>query len=122
MIFLIAGTRLIATNTLRDDNFNKNMASAHEKVHNVPYDLNLNNWLIAGLYHLGVSNDMVERHTDKFWCSALVTYLYVQLGLISGETWDWSNMSPSDIADTKFKVIQPSILDEIKLIFDFTKK
>ena len=109
-------------NTQRDDNFNINMESAHNKVYDIPYDLNLNNWFIAGMYHLGLSKDTVKRHTDKFWCSALVTYLYVQLGLISGETWDWSNMAPSDIADPSFKVNEPSILEEVKLIFDFTNK
>lgn len=107
--------------TIRDDEFKQKMSEVHNKVYNIPYDLNIDNWLISGFYHLGISTDMVKRHTDNFWCSALVTYLYVQLGLISGEKWDWSNMAPSDLADTKFNVIESSKLEDVKLIFDFTK-
>ena len=106
--------RLKAT---RDEHFNKLLSDAHAKVHDIPYDLNLRNWLIAGLYHMGLSKQMVKRHVNSFWCSALVSYLYRELELID-ESTDWSNMAPSDLADEKFKTKEPTILENVELLYN----
>jgi len=104
--------------TTRDDNFNELLTEVHKKVYNIPYDLNLRNWWIAGMYHMGLSKVMVKRHVDSFWCSALVCYLYRELKLID-ESIDWSNMAPSDLADEKFEPINESKLDLIEILYDF---
>ena len=105
-------------NTERNEEFNKKLQEIHKTVHNVPYDLNLFNWWTAGMYHLGLSKEMVKRHTNRFWCSALVAFIYTELGLIDSNT-DWSNMAPSDLANSKFEVFKPSLLRNIETIFNF---
>ena len=105
--------------TTRDDNFDHLLSDIHSKVRDIPYDLNLRNWWIAGMYHIGVSKQMVKRHVDSFWCSALVSYLYKELKLID-QSIDWSNMAPSDLADDKFVVTGDSKLKTTELLYDFT--
>ena len=70
------------------------------------------------MYHLGLSKEMVKRHTNRFWCSALVAFIYTELGLIDSNT-DWSNMAPSDLANNKFEVFKPSVLRSVETIFNF---
>ena len=52
------------------------LASAKKGMNVTAYtdDLNLFNWWTAGMYHLGLSKEMVKRHTNRFWCSALVAF------------------------------------------------
>ena len=87
--------------TNRNDDFNEKLKNACAAVHDAPYDLNLFNWWTCGLYHLGLSKTMVTRHIDKFWCSALVGYLYNLLGLVSDKV-DWSNLAPVDLTHDSF--------------------
>jgi hypothetical protein len=37
------------------------------------------------------------RHRNTFWCSALVSYIYTELGLLESST-DWSTISPADLS------------------------
>ena len=104
--------------TTRDENFDNLLSEVHKKVHDIPYDLNFKNWWIAGMYHIGLSKNMVKRHVNSFWCSALVCYLYRELQLID-QTIDWSNMAPSDLADDKFVTNKPSELKNVELLYNF---
>ena len=70
------------------------------------------------MYHIGLSKNMVKRHVNSFWCSALVCYLYRELQLID-QTIDWSNMAPSDLADDKFVTNKPSELKNVELLYNF---
>lgn len=57
------------------------LTTVHAKVHELPYNLNLVDWIKAGYlaeFH-GSSNGYKEVDT-RFWCSALVAYMYVRLG------------------------------------------
>lgn len=108
--------------TNRNETFTQKLSEAHKTVHNAPYDLNLFNWLTCGLYHLGISKTMVKKHTDRFWCSALVGYLYNRLGLVS-ESIDWSNLAPIDLTNEEFisNITEGSVLGPVEEIYSFTK-
>ena len=58
--------------------FNRKLIQAHKEVYNKPYDLDLIDWIKAGL-NLDIGN---THKTNTFWCSALVSYLYYKLGLL----------------------------------------
>ena len=45
-----------------------------------------------GLY---LEMDAKPQKTDRFWCSALVGYIYTKCGLLDEKT-DWSILRPSD--------------------------
>ena len=61
-------------------------------VHNKPYDIVPRDWIEAFF-----RKDSDPQKTDRFWCSALVGYIYTKLGLLPSET-DWSMMRPSDFS------------------------
>jgi len=64
----------------------------HNVVHNKPYDFVPKDWIEAL-----VQKDPDPQKTDRFWCSALVGYVYTKLGLLPPET-DWSIMRPCDFS------------------------
>ena len=41
--------------------------------------------------------DDTPQKTDRFWCSALVGYIYTKLGILKSDT-DWSVLSPCDFS------------------------
>ena len=41
--------------------------------------------------------DNKPQKTDRFWCSALIGYIYTKCGILNPDT-DWSIMSPSDFS------------------------
>ena len=69
---------------------NKNLKEVHKVVHDKRYDVNIIDW-IEGME----KKDNDPQKTDRFWCSALIGYIYTQCGLLDPET-DWSILSPSD--------------------------
>ena len=62
--------------------------------------------------HLGVWDYKVKRHTDAFWCSALVGFVYVKLGLLPKD-FDWSNWAPCDFSGNKFILTGDNKLETI---------
>ena len=82
--------------TDRNEDFYKKLTEAHSKVHNRPYDMDLLDWIKAGL-------KIKEGDTQKvttFWCSALVSFLLVELNLLENDT-DWTLVTPADLSSTK---------------------
>ena len=77
-------------------NFNcftdENLKKVHEVVYNKPYDLVPKDWLEAL-----VRKDIEPQKTDRFWCSALVGYIYTKCGILDEDT-DWSILRPSDFS------------------------
>jgi len=71
---------------------NEKWKEIHDVVHNKPYDFVPKDW-IEGL----IQRDPDPQKTDRFWCSALVGYVYTQMGLLPAET-DWSIMRPCDFS------------------------
>ena len=67
-----------------------------KKIHNIvygkPYDIYPKDWIEA-LFR----KDNKPQKTDRFWCSALIGYIYTKCGILK-ETTDWSILRPSDFS------------------------
>jgi len=74
--------------TIRDDAFYEKMKRIHENIYNKPYDLHICDWIKAklNLEHPFPINP-IWKWTNRFWCSALVSYIYYELGWISDCNW-----------------------------------
>ena len=57
-----------------------------------PYDVCPIDWVEAFL-----KKDPNPQKTSRFWCSALVGYIYTKCGILDPST-DWSILSPSDFS------------------------
>ena len=64
----------------------------HKIVYNKPYDIIPTDWINALFHH-----DSEPQKTDRFWCSALVGYIYTSCGVLDDNT-DWSILRPSDFS------------------------
>lgn len=98
---------------VRDESFYEKLKQAHEVVHNKPYNLNIMDWISA-------KENMVEpfpvsslwKNTQRFWCSALVSYVYMKLGWISD--LNWSLVAPREFSSKECtgKVVFTCIISE----------
>lgn len=77
---------------IRDQNFNKIIKKVHDEVHNKPYDTNPKEW-VESLFNIQIGDVQL---TSRFFCSAMVTYVYEQLGLVDKNT-PWSIVRPKDL-------------------------
>ncbi len=77
---------------IRDKLFYRRLRSAHSVVHNRPYDAGID--YIKALFDEEVG-DLQKK--DTFFCSALVSYIYVSLGLLPFST-PWSIITPHDLS------------------------
>jgi hypothetical protein len=64
----------------------------HKEVYGKPYDMVPIDWLEAFF-----RKDIHPQKTDRFWCSALVGYIYTVCGILKSST-DWSILRPSDFS------------------------
>jgi hypothetical protein len=64
----------------------------HKKVYDKPYDIVPTDWIEA-LFRV----DTNPQKTDRFWCSALVGYIYTRVGILNMDT-DWSILRPNDFS------------------------
>ena len=73
----------------RDTSFYTKLDTIHHAIRNRPYDLNIWDWLRA-LYCLDIGSDIKSNttgNTHAFWCSALIAYVFEELGLIKPICW-----------------------------------
>jgi len=70
----------------------ENLKEIHKVVYDKPYDMYPKDW-----YEAIKQNDSNPQKTDRFWCSALVGYIYTKCGLLDSST-DWSMLRPIDFA------------------------
>ena len=70
----------------------ENLKKVHDVVYDKPYDIIPTDW-IGALFH----RDAKPQKTDRFWCSALVGYIYTKCGILDSDT-DWSILRPSDFS------------------------
>ena len=73
----------------RDVAFYKNLKEAHKEIHNKPYDVLPTDWIKAAL-HINKGDTQTKK---RFWCSALVSYIYVCLGFLPKDI-PWTIVSP----------------------------
>lgn len=72
--------------------FNKKfLQTIHDKVYGKHYDLTISHWL-AGLWHI-----IIPRTNQEFFCSAFVSYILTQAGILNQNT-DWSIVSPAELS------------------------
>ena len=71
---------------------NQKLLDIHKVVYDKPYDLDINDWVQEI-----IGKDKHPQKTDRFWCSALVGYIYSKLGIIDPAT-DWSFLRASDFS------------------------
>ena len=71
---------------------NEKLKAIHDVVYDKPYDILPQDWIEA-LFR----KDNKPQKTDRFWCSALIGYIYSQCNLISSKT-DWSLLRPVDFS------------------------
>jgi len=79
----------------RNNEFKEKMIKIHSVVHNRPYDMNPYDWFRAA-FHIDLG--CVHR-LDEFWCSALVAYIYTELGFLPAST-PWTLISPKMLSST----------------------
>ena len=73
----------------RDDDFREKIRSTVNQTDAKWYDVDALDWIKA-LFHIELGN---EQRVNTFWCSALVSYVYVQLGFLEN-TLRWTIVSP----------------------------
>lgn len=98
---------------LKDENIRKSfdhiLKNAHDHVHNKPYDVNVYDWLNAKLCldehsYEKRENDDNARRTDRYWCSALVAYLYSKMGLLDDAPW--SLVAPKEFSEENMGLLK----------------
>jgi len=93
-----------------------NLQEIHNVVYDKVYDINISDWIQA----IGRKDNKPQK-TDRFWCSALVGYIYTKCGVLDPNT-DWSILRPSDFT-TKYNnnlnfLNQACLGEEIQLNID----
>ena len=73
---------------------NTKLKEIHDIVYKKPYDINPCDWIEAW-----IQKDISPQKTSRYFCSALVGYIYTKCGLLNKKT-DWSILRPVDFAIT----------------------
>jgi len=96
---------------VRDQAFYERLVRVHSQIHDKPYDLNVFDWANAE-YNLFCPRSVSKtfQTTDRFWCSALVTYVLESLGLI--EDVNWTLVAPREFGKTGSLKWKCEITDE----------
>ena len=69
-----------------------NLKKIHDVVYNKPYDICPIDWVEAFL-----KKDLNPQKTSRFFCSALVGYIYTKCDVLVSDT-DWSILTPNDFS------------------------
>jgi hypothetical protein len=91
---------------VRDEAFYKRFAAIHEDIHDRPYDLCMYDWICAK-YNLDrpLPVSAAYQSTKQFWCSALVCYVFRELGLIEKDV-NWSLVAPREFSSDEGKYLR----------------
>lgn len=65
----------------------------HDIVYDKPYDIVPLDWIEGYL-----QKNPDPQKTNRFWCSALIGYIYTKLGILNSDT-DWSILRPCDFSE-----------------------
>ena len=85
----------------------ENLKKVHDVVYDKPYDIVPKDWVEAL-----IQKNSEPQRVDRFWCSALVGYIYTKCGLLDSTT-DWTILRPSDfsLSDENLKFINGNKLE-----------
>ena len=82
----------------------------HKVIYDKPYDIVPKDWIEGYL-----QKDSDPQKTNRFWCSALLGYIYTQCGCLNKYT-DWSILRPCDFSDTTKLKFNISLSNNIKIL------
>lgn len=102
-------------NCKRDETFHKNIDGLIKKKDGCPYDLCISDWLLAK-FNIKIGK---SQYTNRFWCSALVAYIYVELSLLD-KNLPWSMIAPRQFSyyeNDKLSFINCDLDPEKKVIY-----
>ena len=68
------------------------LKEVHQVVYDKPYDIVPKDWIEAL-----IKKDPDPQKISRFWCSALIGYIYTKCGILDLKT-DWTIMRPSDFS------------------------
>lgn len=97
-------------NTFADDK----MRDIHNVAYDKPYDIIPTDWIGAMF-----KKDSNPQKTSRFWCSALVGYIYTKLNILECDT-DWSVLAPNDfsLSGENLNFVKPYSLDKEEIRID----
>ena len=84
----------------RTPSFYETLSRVHKEIHNKPYDMNPWDWLCAKYNMMcPFPPDTRFQSTKQFWCSALVSYLFCEVGWMEKDI-NWSLIAPKEFTST----------------------
>jgi len=93
-----------------DDLFTKEkLQEIHSVVYDKPYDIVPKDWVEA-FFH----KDSMPQKTSRFWCAALVGYIYTKVGILESTT-DWSILTPNDfsLSGENLNFVKQNVLEDV---------
>ena len=102
----------------RTEEMMEQLAIVHHRVHGKPYNLHLYDWM-ASTWNMNqqLAPSYAWRQTSRFWCSALVAYIYHEMGWVSDV--NWSIIAPREFSskESTGQLLFTSVLsDEVPLL------
>jgi len=82
----------------------------HKVIYDKPYDIVPKDWIEGYL-----QKDPDPQKTNRFWCSALLGYIYTQCDCLNEDT-DWSILRPCDFSDKTKLNFNIALSDNIKIL------
>ena len=85
----------------------------HQVVYDKPYDMVVADWIEAYC-----QKDNKPQKTSRFWCSALIGYIYTKLTLLKSDL-DWSILTPSFFSNENksFSMLHGAMLEKEEQIW-----
>ena len=98
------------THINRDEDFYKKLSDIHKEIHNKSYDLNIFDW-ISAKYNIDneIQPNPLYKKTKEFWCSALVSYIFKELGIIKNDI-NWSIIAPREFSSDEGNYLEFSCI------------
>jgi hypothetical protein len=105
-------------NAVRDEAFYEKLKAIHDIVYRKPYDLHIMDWIesLENMYKK-VEINSVWKTTQRFWCSAFVSFVYYKLGWISDVNWTLIAPREFSTIDSTGQLLFICVLEDEKLIF-----
>ena len=103
---------------VQKEELQKRITDCYKILRDKPYDIHPIDW-IKSYYDLKKPLDEIkgEQRTDCFWCSALVCFVYCELGFLDKDI-PWTVVAPSDFCcnNHRLKFQNCQLLDDFKKI------
>lgn len=88
-------SKLYIRKLVYEKDITENIKNAYQKVKDCPYDTDVCDWIWALLELKGDIPELKYDRVDKFWCSALATYILEKCELVDKKV-PWTLIAPCD--------------------------